>query len=233
MSEERPLVLVIEDEKNIVDILSYNLKREGYAVEAAFEGESGLEKALSISPDLILLDVMLPKKDGYEICRALRSEGRLTPVIMLTAREEEADKIFGLDLGADDYITKPFSMKELLARVRANLRRQLAEGAETGSGRVLSFENLKIDTGSMEVTSYESKVSLSQREYELLVFLASNSNSVFSRQELMEKVWNYGYYGDLRTVDVTVRRLREKIEKDPAVPRYIITRRSVGYMFNS
>jgi two-component system response regulator VicR len=227
-------LLIVEDEKSIIDILSFNLKREGYETIEAMDGETGLALARTDNPDLILLDVMLPRLDGFEVCKKLREEGTTTPVIMLTAREEESDKIFGLEIGADDYITKPFSMRELLARIKANIRRSRMEDAASlplKEGDRILAGNLCIDLGRLEVFRNGEPVELTQREFELIRFLASSPNKVFSREELMEKVWNYDYYGDIRTVDVTVRRLREKVEDDPANPRHIITRRGAGYMF--
>ena len=231
-------ILIIEDESSIVDILAFNLKREGYAVRAAADGQTGLDIALRDPPDLILLDVMLPVMDGYEICRRLRKAKSNTPIIMLTAREDEEDKVLGLELGADDYITKPFSMKELQARIRANIRRSsgAAEdmaGGEASGGAEQVYGELGINPDRMEVRKKGLVVELSQREYDLLVFMAQNGDRVFSREELLEKVWNFEYYGDLRTVDVTVRRLREKVEDDPAVPQYILTKRGVGYYFGN
>ena len=214
--EPKKTVLIVEDEVNIVDIVRFNLQREGYATLEAYDGEAGLALAREKKPDLILLDVMMPKMMGFDVCRALRAEGDNVPVIILTAREEEEDKILGLEIGADDYITKPFSMRELMARVKANIRRTaMVSGAAAESG---------MSAGG----------ALTQREYELLTFLASHPDKVFSRVDLMEQVWNYGYVGDdVRTVDVTVRRLREKIEDDPASPRYILTRRGVGYYYST
>ena len=198
------------------------------------DGETGLAMAKTVNPDLILLDVMLPKLDGFEVCRKLREEGRSTPVIMLTAREEESDKVMGLEIGADDYITKPFSMRELLARIKANIRRSKMDesaSAPVANGERIVAGNLIIDLNRLEVLKNNEPVDLTQREFELLRFLASSPNKVFSREELMEKVWNYEYYGDIRTVDVTIRRLREKVEDDPANPVYIVTRRGAGYFF--
>lgn len=226
-------ILIIEDEKNIVDILSFNLKREGYATMEAHDGEAGLQLALERNPNLILLDVMLPKMNGFDVCRAIRKQDKTTPVIMLTAREEEADKIFGLELGADDYITKPFSMRELLARVKANIRRTVItereRARETENG--LAFGSLVLDADGRAVYKNGTPLELTQREYDLLSFMAQRPGKVFSREALMEQVWNYEYFGDVRTVDVTVRRLREKIEDDPAEPAYILTRRGAGYLF--
>lgn len=225
-------LLVVEDEKNIVDILAFNLKREGYEVVTAMDGAAGLALALEEDPDLILLDLMLPKMDGFEVCRRLREQGRTTPVIMLTAREEETDKVLGLELGADDYITKPFSMRELLARVKANIRRtDMAAGAAPAAQR-LELGRITVDLQSMTVYKDGAPLELTQREFELVRVLASRRGQVLSREALMEQVWNYeGYVGDVRAVDVAVRRLREKIEDDPADPRFIVTRRGAGYAF--
>ncbi|MBQ5929102.1 MAG: response regulator transcription factor [Oscillibacter sp.] len=232
MSEQKT-VLIVEDEKNIVDILRFNLMREGYRTLEAYDGEDGLNKARSENPDLILLDVMLPKMIGFDVCRTLRQEGNNVPVIILTAREEEADKVLGLEIGADDYITKPFSMRELIARVGANIRRSAMISASSAETSMPVSGDLSINTDSHQVYRAGKAIDLTQREYELLTFLASHPNKVYSRVDLMEQVWNYGYVGDdVRTVDVTVRRLREKIERDPANPVYILTRRGAGYYFS-
>ena len=228
-------VLIVEDEKNIVDILRFNLQRAGYVTEEAYDGEDGLAKARSGKPDIILLDVMLPKMNGFDVCRALRTEGDNVPVLILTAREEEADKVSGLEIGADDYITKPFSMRELIARVGANIRRTAMNTAAAATAAATAMPvagDLSIDTDSHQVFRDGKPLELTTREYELLTFLASHPNKVYSRIDLMEQVWNYGYVGDdQRTVEVTVRRLREKIEENPASPKYILTRRGVGYYF--
>ena len=228
-------VLIVEDEKNIVDILRFNLQRAGYQTLEAYDGEDGLAQAVSANPDLILLDVMLPKKNGFDVCRALRDQGSSVPVIILTAREEEADKVSGLEIGADDYITKPFSMRELIARVGANIRRTAMNTAAAATAAATAMPvagDLSIDPDSHQVFRDGKPLELTTREYELLTFLASHPNKVYSRIDLMEQVWNYGYVGDdQRTVDVTVRRLREKIEENPASPKYILTRRGVGYYF--
>lgn len=233
---EQKTVLIVEDEKNIVDILRFNLQREGYRTVEAYDGADGLDKARKENPDIILLDVMLPKMIGFDVCRALREEGNNVPVIILTAREEEADKVLGLEIGADDYITKPFSMRELIARVKANIRRtgmNAASSATAASTAMPVVGSLSINTDSRQVFRDGKPMDLTTREYELLTFLASHPNKVYSRIDLMEQVWNYGYVGDdQRTVDVTVRRLREKIETDPANPKYILTRRGVGYYFS-
>ena len=227
-------VLIVEDEKNIVDILRFNLQREGYRTLEAYDGEDGLAQAVSASPDLILLDVMLPKMNGFDVCKSLRSQGSNVPVIILTAREEESDKVLGLETGADDYITKPFSMRELIARVGANIRRTAMAAPATAAASAMPVAgDLSINTDSHQVFRDGKAIDLTQREYELLTFLASHPNKVYSRIALMEQVWNYGYVGDdVRTVDVTVRRLREKIEADPANPVYILTRRGAGYYFS-
>ena len=232
-------ILIVEDEKNIVDILNYNLTKEGYTALEAYDGEAGLQLALEQDPDLILLDLMLPKKNGFDVCRAIRAAGRSTPVIMLTAREEETDKVLGLELGADDYITKPFSMRELLARVKANIRRgdmlaaAAAQAPAPQAGSRIEAGRIAIDSDLMMATKDGRGLELTQREYELLKFLASHPGKVFSREALMEHVWNYeGYVGDVRAVDVAVRRLREKIEDDPAAPQFIVTRRGLGYLFH-
>ena len=232
--DKKKTVLIVEDEKNIVDILRFNLQREGYQTCEAYDGEDGLNKARTENPDLILLDVMLPKMIGFEVCKTLRAEGNNVPVIILTAREEEADKVLGLEIGADDYITKPFSMRELIARVGANIRRTAMAAASAPSADAMPVAgDLSINTDSHQVYRAGQAIDLTQREYELLTFLASHPNKVYSRVDLMEQVWNYGYVGDdVRTVDVTVRRLREKIEADPANPVYILTRRGAGYYFS-
>lgn len=231
-------VLIVEDEKNIVDILSYNLGREGYDTLEAYDGDAGLQLALEQDPDLILLDLMLPQKNGFDVCRCIREAGRTTPVIMLTAREEENDKVLGLELGADDYITKPFSMRELLARVKANIRRgdmaPCGDGGQRVSPARLELGRISIDSELLMAYKDGRTLDLTQREYELLKFLASNPGKVFSREALMENVWNYeGYVGDVRAVDVAVRRLREKVEDDPASPQFVVTRRGLGYLFNA
>ncbi|MCI8328431.1 MAG: response regulator transcription factor [Oscillibacter sp.] len=235
MAEEKT-VLIVEDEKNIVDILRFNLERKGYRTLEAYDGEEGLRKARSEKPDLILLDIMLPKMIGFDVCAALRKDGDNVPILLLTAREEEEDKVRGLEIGADDYITKPFSMREVIARVEANIRRtamSVPAGAAAADSAMPVAGDLAINTDSHQVFRAGKAIDLTQREYELLTFLASHPNKVYSRVDLMEQVWNYGYVGDdVRTVDVTVRRLREKIETDPANPVFILTRRGAGYYFS-
>ena len=231
--DRKKTVLIVEDEKSIVDILRFNLEKDDYAVETAYDGEAGLRLAVEKNPDLVLLDLMLPKMNGFDVCRRLREKGSNVPIIILTAREEEGDKVQGLELGADDYITKPFSMRELMARVKANIRRT-AMGQPAAGAAMSAGGGLTINTESYQVSKNNRPIDLTQREYELLTFLASHPGKVYSRTDLMEQVWNYGYVGDdVRTVDVTVRRLREKIEDDPASPTLILTRRGVGYYFSA
>lgn len=225
-------ILIIEDEVSISDIIKFNLKKEGYDVETAYDGRDGLGKALHCGCDLILLDVMLPYMDGFEVCRKVREESSV-PILMLTAKEEEVDKVLGLELGADDYITKPFGMRELIARIKANIRRvdQVVELSDAPSD-VKNFGKISIDMNRYEVKKSGSVIELTLREFELLKYLAEREDRVFSREQLLEEVWGYEYYGDIRTVDVTVRRLREKLEDDPADPKYIITKRGIGYYFS-
>ena len=224
-------ILIIDDEKPIVDILKFNLKKDGYLTIEAYDGEEGMNMALSQKPDLILLDIMLPKIDGFSVCKKLR-EKISTPIIMLTAKEEEVDKVLGLELGADDYITKPFSVRELMARVKANLRRTMQENISSSSEDILVKNGIEIDFSRYEVKKNKKVLELTLREFELLKFLASQPGQIFTREQLLEKVWGYEYYGDVRTVDVTVRRLREKIEDDASEPLYVLTKRGVGYYFN-
>ncbi|HOO11550.1 MAG TPA: response regulator YycF [Bacillota bacterium] len=224
-------ILVVDDEKPIADILKFNLEREGYSVELAYDGQEAIDKTHKCNPDLILLDIMLPKIDGFAVCKMLRQNYQ-TPIIMLTAKEEEVDKVLGLELGADDYITKPFSVRELLARVKANLRRaEIPVGSDANSGNCIKSGSLVIDLGKYEVRKEGKTIELTLREFELIKYLASQAEQVFTRETLLEDVWGYEYYGDVRTVDVTIRRLREKIEDDSSNPKYIITKRGVGYYF--
>ena len=222
-------VLIVEDEQAIVEILNFNLQKEGYETAQALDGLEGLNAARELDPDLILLDVMLPGMNGFDICRTLREEGRTVPILMLTAREEEADKVLGLETGADDYITKPFSMRELLARVKANIRRRALDAPAVSAQK----DGLYVDEANYAVYKNGVKLDLTQKEYDLVCFLVASPDKVYSREELLEKVWNYDYFGDTRTVDVMIRRLREKLEDDSANPRYIMTRRGVGYYFNA
>ena len=231
--EEKKKILIVEDERAIVEILKFNLAREGYETLEALDGEAGLQLGLTGDPDLILLDVMLPKMNGFDICAKLRDAGSTVPIIMLTAREEETDKVFGLEAGADDYMTKPFSMRELLARVRANIRRRSLDlNARKSVGKLIEAKGLTIGPATFSVMRNGQAVDLTQKEYDLLLYLIQERGVVFSREDLMQRVWNYDYYGDMRTVDVTVRRLREKIEDDPGKPTRILTRRGAGYYFS-
>ena len=228
-------VLVVEDEKNIAMTLAYNLMKAGYAYDLAFDGEDGLKKALTGGFDLILLDLMLPKMDGFEVCRRVR-EKLATPIIIATARVEEVDKIMGLDIGADDYVTKPFSMNELLARIKANIRRSsnemLANDTESKE-TTLTVRSLVIDTAKYKVTRDGEAIELTKKEYELLVFLAKNLGTVYSREQLLAEVWGYdGFFGDTSSVDVTVSRLRAKLEADAGKPEYLFTKRGMGYYLN-
>lgn len=226
-------ILVVDDEINIVEILKENLMREGYAVLTAHDGEAALCIHASEKPDLILLDCMLPGANGYDVCKKIRSYSDV-PIIMLTARSEEIDKILGLELGADDYITKPFSVRELLARVKAHLRRYFnAENNENLPQQIIEHDELKINLATFEVFLNGHLVPLTLREYELLRFLVMHSGQVYTREALLHKVWGYQYYGDVRTVDVTIRRIREKmlaVEHDRRF-HYIMTKRGVGYYF--
>ncbi len=224
-------VLIIEDEKSISDIIKFNLTKEGFEVETAYDGQDGLEKATTVKPDLILLDVMLPLMDGFQVCKKVR-ETNTVPILMLTAKEEEVDKVLGLELGADDYITKPFGMRELIARIKANIRRtDLMTNLQDVPANIQDFGNLTVDLNRYEVRKNEKSLELTLREFELLKYLAERENKVFSREQLLEEVWGYEYYGDIRTVDVTVRRLREKLEDDSSDPQYIMTKRGIGYYF--
>ena len=227
-------ILVVDDERPIVEILKINLQKENYIVFEAYDGEDAVYKAQTIEPDLILLDVMLPKLDGFSVCRKIR-EFSSVPIIMLTAREEEVDKVLGLELGADDYMTKPFSVRELMARIKANMRRQSPPALENDASdksEIVEIGCFKIDSDRYELYKNNELVDLTIREFDLIKFLASQPNKIFSRQSLLESVWDYEYYGDVRTVDVTIRRLREKIEDNPSEPVFIITKRGVGYYFS-
>ena len=229
-------VLIVEDEQNIIDILSFILTKEGYDTLEALDGPTGLQLALEQNPDLVLLDLMLPGMGGFEVCQKIRAAGSAVPIVMLTAREEEDDKVRGLELGADDYITKPFKNRELMARVKANIRRVSmaaipAPEPAPAAGLPLG-ERMHIDEDRAAVFKDGAPLDLTQREYDLIRFLAARPGKVFSREALMEHVWNYeGYVGDVRAVDVAVRRLREKIEDDPGAPVFIKTKRGMGYYF--
>ena len=227
-------VLIVEDEQSIVDILSFNLTKEGYDTLEALDGPTGLQLALEQNPDLVLLDLMLPGMSGFDVCQKLRQAGSLVPIVMLTAREEEDDKVRGLELGADDYITKPFKNRELMARVKANIRRVgMAPAAvpapQPEAGAPLG-ERVQVDEERATIFKDGTPLDLTQREYDLIRFLAARPGKIFSREALMEHVWNYeGYVGDVRAVDVAIRRLREKIEDDPANPAFIKTKRGMRY----
>ncbi len=226
-------ILVVEDERNISQLLQVNLMMENYAVDQAFDGEDGLNKALKGDYDLILLDIMLPKRDGFSICKEVRKKLN-TPIIMVTAKESDIDKITGLDLGADDYVTKPFSVKVLMARVKANIRRTSGEIVEVKSvenpQEKIVIRGLTIDTKNYRVEKDGKEIELSSKEYEVLLYLATNLDQLFTREELLNNVWGYGgYYGGARVVDVTMSRLRAKIETNPAEPEYIKTIRTKGY----
>ena len=223
-------VLVVDDEKPIADILQFNLEKEGYEVVCAYDGNQAIELAKKEEPDLILLDIMLPEKDGMEVCREIRKDYQM-PIIMLTAKDSEIDKVLGLELGADDYVTKPFSNRELIARVKANLRRRQAEEQNQSVPTTpnLRIGSLEINRDNYSVSRNGEPIDLTHREFELLLYLAQHIEQVMTREHLLETVWGYDYFGDVRTVDVTIRRLREKIEENPSNPNWIVTRRGVGY----
>ena len=241
--EGKKTILIVDDEKTIVDMLFYNLQKEGYNVLEANDGEEGVRIALEQKPDLILLDIMLPKMDGLAVCKKIRQTLNV-PILMISAKDEEIDKILGLELGADDYITKPFSVRELLARVKANLRKaevssitakeDMEDNKEQPIGAsVITVGDLSLDLNKFEVRVRGAIIDLTLREFEVLKYLANQPGQVVTREVLLEKVWGYEYYGDIRTVDVTVRRIREKIEKDTSNPKILITKRGVGYYIAS
>mgnify|MGYP004507793231 CR=1 FL=1 len=234
-------ILIVDDEKTIVDMLVYNLQKEGYNTLEANDGEEAVKIALNEKPDLVLLDIMLPKMDGLAVCKRIRQTLNI-PILMISAKDEEIDKILGLELGADDYITKPFSVRELMARVKANLRKaELAnvsiENGESDSKEdsknIIIVGDLSLDLNKFEVKVRGEVMDLTLREFEVLKYLANQPGQVVTREVLLEKVWGYEYYGDIRTVDVTVRRIREKIEKDTSNPKILITKRGVGYYIAS
>lgn len=226
-------ILVVDDEESIVKIIAYNLKKEGYEVLCATDGYQGYSLAIKDKPDLIILDIMMPGMDGYEVCKKVRETSNV-PIIMLTARAEEVDKVVGLELGADDYVTKPFGNRELMARVKAHLRRTDVQKKDSSTSDNLGqFGDITIDFERYEVYKRGEAIYLTVREFELLKFLATQKNQIFSREALLEKVWGYEYFGDVRAVDVTIRRLREKVEDDASKPRYIITKRGFGYYFTA
>lgn len=223
-------ILVVDDEKPIADILKFNLKKDGYEVFCAYDGDEVLELVEEVQPDLILLDIMLPEKDGMEVCKEIRKKYEM-PIIMLTAKDSEIDKVLGLELGADDYVTKPFSTRELLARVKANLRRhqQVNTVNQENENKEIAIGSLVIHPDAYIVSKRGEMIELTHREFELLYYLAKHLGQVMTREHLLQTVWGYDYYGDVRTVDVTVRRLREKIEDNPSHPGWLVTRRGVGY----
>ena len=230
--EDKKTILIVDDEKPIVDILVYNLEKEGYNTLEANDGLTAVDIAITKRPDLILLDIMLPKMDGLTVCKKIRSSLNV-PILMLTAKDEEIDKILGLELGADDYITKPFSVRELMARIKANLRKSEIKDnndiIEDNKSKKIVVGSLELDLDRFEAKVDGEVIDLTIREFEVLKFLASQAGQVITREVLLEKVWGYEYYGDIRTVDVTVRRIRGKIEKDTANPKILITKRGVGY----
>jgi DNA-binding response OmpR family regulator len=226
-------VVVVEDEENLLEALKYNLEREGYVVRTAADGETGLELARSLKPDLVILDLMLPKMDGIEVCRILRNESHI-PILILTAKGEEVDRVVGLEMGADDYVVKPFSMRELLARVKATLRRSQIVSAEThpgSAGETLRSGDLEVDISSHTVRLAGTPLEMKPREFDLLALLVRNRGIVMTRDKILDALWGHDYIGDARTVDVHVRWLRNKIERDPANPERIVTIRTIGYRF--
>lgn len=223
-------ILVVDDEKPISDIIKFNLEKEGYEVVTAYDGEEAIEKVKEENPDLVILDLMLPKLSGLEVAKQIRKTHEM-PIIMVTAKDSEIDKVLGLEIGADDYVTKPFSNRELVARVNANLRRKAItkiESEEEAHGD-LSIGDLTIHPDAYIVSKHGKKIELTHREFELLYYLAKHLGQVMTREHLLSTVWGYDYFGDVRTVDVTVRRLREKIEDTPSRPNFLVTRRGVGY----
>lgn len=222
-------ILIVEDDRNLLDALVYNVEKEGYAVVTSIDGAEAVESARRENPDLIILDIMLPKLNGLEVCRILRKD-MTVPILMLTARNDEVDKIIGLEVGADDYMTKPFSMRELIARIRAVLRRAgMTITLPASAGKTITIGSLEIDTERHRITVSGKELELSPKEYDLLVFLAVNKGLVFTREQVLEKVWGYDFAGDTRTVDVHIRWLRQKIESDPSSPEKLITVRGAGY----
>ena len=223
-------VLIVDDEKSIVDIVKFNLRKEGFETIEAYDGEQAVKMALSQKPDLIVLDVMLPEMDGFSVCKKIR-QTMSTPILMLTAKADEVDRILGLELGADDYILKPFSNRELVARVKANLRRTYIDDNAPQSGQTFESNGMLIDFDRFEIRRDGKIIELTRREFELVKFLAIHQGQIFSREALLEKVWGFEFFGDVRTVDVTVRRVREKLERDPSSHEFIMTKRGVGYYF--
>lgn len=229
---QKKRILIVEDEKNIAMTLAYNLMKAGYAYDLAFDGEEGLKKALTGTFDLILLDLMLPKMDGFEVCRRVRVK-LSTPIIIATARVEEVDKIMGLDIGADDYVTKPFSMNELMARIKANIRRSSGDMVKPDvnpEASLITIRKLTIDPEKFQVKRDGELLELTKKEYELLLFMAKNPGTIYTREQLLAEVWGYdGFYGDTSSVDVTISRLRSKLERDAGKPEYLFTKRGMGY----
>jgi len=224
-------ILVVDDEKTMIDVIKYSLEKAGYNVITAFDGESGLKLAREKKPDLIVLDIMLPKLDGYEVCKIVCAEMKI-PIIMLSAKDEEIDKILGLELGADDYLTKPFSPRELVARVKAHLRAEKRRSEPDGKKKG-TYGDLKINFNRREVFRGDEKLEITPKEYDLLAYLVRHRDIAIKRETLLERVWGYDYYGDTKIVNVTIARLREKIEKDASNPEYVVTVRGVGYMFQA
>ena len=232
---DREKILIVDDDRNICELLRLYLEKEGYETMLAHDGETAVIMHEEKDLDLVLLDVMMPRVDGWEACRRMRAK-KDTPIIMLTAKGETFDKVLGLELGADDYITKPYSMRELLARIKANLRRSIPENnseKNTGNSNLLKIGRLIINSERYEVTKDDKLIDLTRREFELLRFLAEQPEKIFSREALLKEVWDFEYVGDVRTVDVTVRRLREKIEDNASEPTYIVTKRGLGYYFSN
>ena len=230
IDENTPRILIVEDEPKLGQLLIDYLRAASYAPTLISHGDQVLPYVRQTPPDLILLDLMLPGTDGLTLCREIRRFSDI-PIVMVTAKIEEIDRLLGLEIGADDYITKPFSMRELMARVKANIRRRDLDYGVRPKGELLQAGNLSIDPASFTVTKNGAPVELTQKEFDLLLYLIRERGRVFTREDLMQKVWNYDYFGDMRTVDVTVRRLREKIEADPGKPQYILTKRGAGYYF--
>ena len=236
MDNNQKTILIVDDEQPIVDILVYNLKKEGYNTLEANDGVTAVDIALNKKPDLILLDIMLPKMDGLTVCKKIRSKYNI-PILMLTAKDEEIDKILGLELGADDYITKPFSVRELMARIKANLRKSEIKSEQFNNqsiqtkepNKIIAVGDLVLDLDKIEAKVDGKVIDLTLREFEVLKYLAMQNGQVVTREKLLETVWGYEYYGDIRTVDVTVRRIRGKIEKDTSAPKILATKRGIGY----
>lgn len=241
--EAKKTILIVDDEEPIIDLLKYNLEKEGYSILEASDGETGLKLAFEKRPNLILLDLMLPRIDGLTVCKRIRSSSLNIPIVIISAKSEEIDKILGLELGADDYITKPFSLRELIARVKANIRKGEVNNINNSfennpankeeKDKVIRIGDLYMNLDKFEVKVRDKTIELTIREFEVLRYLANQPGQVVTRETLLEKVWGYEYYGDIRTVDVTIRRIREKIEQDTSNPKLLITKRGVGYYLSS